>query len=104
MRNGPPGPDLARLADHPDLFEAFCRPQVSAITRFVARRIDDPYLVADLTAEVFVVVIDSAHLLPEPRNRDGLAVRDRAERRLVSPPPSLPRAGCGRPLRRTAAA
>jgi RNA polymerase sigma-70 factor (ECF subfamily) len=55
------GPHLARIAGHPGLFEEFYRRHVTAITRFVARRVDDPYLVADLTAEIFVAVIDSAH-------------------------------------------
>jgi RNA polymerase sigma factor (sigma-70 family) len=34
---------------------------VEAVQRFVARRVDDPYLAADLTADVFLAAIDSAH-------------------------------------------
>jgi RNA polymerase sigma-70 factor (ECF subfamily) len=31
------------------------------VQRFVARRVTDPYFAADLTAEVFLAAIDSAH-------------------------------------------
>jgi RNA polymerase sigma-70 factor (ECF subfamily) len=34
---------------------------VDAVTRFVARRVDDPHTAADLTAEIFLAVLDSAH-------------------------------------------
>ncbi|AQZ70492.1 RNA polymerase subunit sigma [[Actinomadura] parvosata subsp. kistnae] len=42
-------------------FEAFYRRHVDAVTRFLARRVDDPHTVADLVAEVFMAVLDSAH-------------------------------------------
>ncbi|MEO3749741.1 RNA polymerase sigma factor [Streptomyces sp. B6B3] len=51
-------PDAAR---DPDAFEEFYRRHVDAVTRFVARRVDDPHTAADLTAEVFLAVIHSAH-------------------------------------------
>lgn len=41
-------------------FEAFYRRHVAAVGRFVARRVDDPHLAADLTADVFLAVIESA--------------------------------------------
>ncbi|BCY10318.1 RNA polymerase sigma factor [Actinoplanes sp. L3-i22] len=44
-----------------DPFEAFYRQHIGPVTRFVARRVDDPHLAADLTADVFVAVIESAH-------------------------------------------
>lgn len=53
--------DLAGIGRDPDLFEAFYRKHVEAVQRFVARRTEDPHLVADLTAEVFLAVIKSAH-------------------------------------------
>jgi RNA polymerase sigma-70 factor (ECF subfamily) len=34
---------------------------VDAVMRFVARRVDDPHTAADLTAETFLAVLDSAH-------------------------------------------
>jgi RNA polymerase sigma-70 factor (ECF subfamily) len=55
-----PDRDVARIASDPDAFERFYRAHVEAVQRFVARRVDDPYLAADLTADVFLAVIDSA--------------------------------------------
>lgn len=52
--------DLAEIATDPDTFERFYREHVEAVQRFVARRVDDPYLAADLTADVFVAAIESA--------------------------------------------
>jgi RNA polymerase sigma factor (sigma-70 family) len=48
------------FASDPDAFERFYREHVEAVQRFVARRVDDPYLAADLTADVFVAAIESA--------------------------------------------
>ena len=52
---------LGRIADDPDVFEAFYRDHVDAVQRFVARRLDDPHMVADMTGEVFLAAIDGAH-------------------------------------------
>jgi RNA polymerase sigma factor (sigma-70 family) len=52
---------LAGIATDPAAFEAFYRRHVDAMTRFLARRVDDPHTVADLVAEVFLAVLDSAH-------------------------------------------
>jgi RNA polymerase sigma-70 factor, ECF subfamily len=52
--------EVARIADDPDVFEAFYREHVDAVQRFVARRIADPHLAADLMAEVFLAAIDAA--------------------------------------------
>jgi RNA polymerase sigma factor (sigma-70 family) len=48
------------IARDPDAFERFYREHVEAVQRFVARRVSDPYLAADLTADVFVAAIESA--------------------------------------------
>ena len=56
LRGGP-----AAAARDPQLFEEFYRRHVDAVTRFVARRVDDPHTAADLTAEIFLAVLDSAH-------------------------------------------
>lgn len=53
--------DAARITTDPEAFEAFYRRHVEAVTRFVARRVDDPHTVADLVAEVFLAVLESAH-------------------------------------------
>ncbi|WP_345558487.1 sigma-70 family RNA polymerase sigma factor [Streptomonospora halophila] len=47
-------------ARDPDRFEEFYRRHVERITRFVARRVDDPHTAADLTADVFLAAIRSA--------------------------------------------
>jgi RNA polymerase sigma-70 factor, ECF subfamily len=60
MHNGSSGVGLAAIADDPDVLEAFYRRHVSAVSAFIARRVDDPYLVADLTAEIFIAAIGSA--------------------------------------------
>ncbi|MDR8407522.1 RNA polymerase sigma factor [Nonomuraea sp. 3-1Str] len=50
-----------KLATDPVAFEAFYRRHIDAVTRFLARRVDDPHTVADLAADVFLAVFDSAH-------------------------------------------
>nr|WSY52907.1 RNA polymerase sigma factor [Streptomyces sp. NBC_00886] len=56
IRGGP-----AAAARDPQLFEEFYRRHVDTITSFVARRVADPHTVADLTAEIFLAALDSAH-------------------------------------------
>ncbi|MGH2930253.1 MAG: RNA polymerase sigma factor, partial [Solirubrobacteraceae bacterium] len=56
----PTAADDARWATDPDAFEAFYREHVDAVERFVARRVGDRELAADLTADVFVAAIESA--------------------------------------------
>ncbi|GHH04676.1 RNA polymerase sigma factor [Streptomyces lanatus] len=55
----PVGP--AAAVRDPRLFEEFYRRHVEAVMRFVARRVDDPHTAADLAAEIFLAVLDSAH-------------------------------------------
>src|SRR6202050_5421915 len=62
---------LSRIARDPAAFEAFYREHVTLVTRFVARRVADPHAVADLTAEVFLAVISSAHGHRSARGRAG---------------------------------
>jgi RNA polymerase sigma factor (sigma-70 family) len=52
--------DLPRIAHDPAIFESFYREHVEAVQQFIARRIDDPQLAADLTAEVFLAAVTSA--------------------------------------------
>jgi RNA polymerase sigma factor (sigma-70 family) len=52
---------FAGIAHDPEAFEEFYRSHVADVSRFIARRVDDPYTVADLTAEVFLAAIESAH-------------------------------------------
>lgn len=44
----------------PDTFEAFYRAHIDTVRKFVARRVSDPHLAADLTADVFLAAIDAA--------------------------------------------
>jgi RNA polymerase sigma-70 factor (ECF subfamily) len=44
----------------PEAFEVFYRAHVEAVQRFVARRVGDPEVAADLTADVFVALIEAA--------------------------------------------
>ena len=53
--------EVRRIAYDERAFEAFYREHVTAVQRFIARRVDDPHLAADLTADVFLAAIDSAH-------------------------------------------
>jgi RNA polymerase sigma factor (sigma-70 family) len=64
---GSPGGELAGIGVDPDAIEAFYREHVDAVQRFVARRVSDPYLAADLTAEVFLAAMDSAHTYQSSR-------------------------------------
>ena len=52
--------ELPRIAHDPATFEAFYREHFDAVLRFVVRRVADPHLAADLTAEVFLAAIDAA--------------------------------------------
>jgi len=52
---------LTRIGHEPDAFEAFYRDHLEQVQRFIARRVDDPHLAADLTADVFVAAVDAAH-------------------------------------------
>ena len=53
--------DLGRIGQDPDAFEEFYREHLDAVRRYVVRRVQDPYLAADLIADVFLAAIDSAH-------------------------------------------
>jgi RNA polymerase sigma-70 factor (ECF subfamily) len=53
--------DLAAIGRDPELFERFYRTHVDMVGRFIARRVSDPHTVADLTADVFLAAIASAH-------------------------------------------
>lgn len=52
--------DLPRIAHDPATFEAFYREHVEEVQRSIARRVEDPHLAADLTADVFLAAIDAA--------------------------------------------
>jgi len=53
-------PPVRSIGTNPAAFTQFYRAHVDEVTRFVARRVADPHLAADLTAEVFLAVMDAA--------------------------------------------
>jgi RNA polymerase sigma factor (sigma-70 family) len=52
---------LRWIGTDPELFEAFYREHVEGLQVFVARRVGERERAADLTAEIFLAAIDSAH-------------------------------------------
>src|SRR4051794_5427473 len=63
--------ELPRIAHDPGAFEAFYREHVEAVQRFVVRRVAEPLLAADLTAEVFLAAIDAAPAYRPDRGAPG---------------------------------
>ncbi len=55
-----PDAGVHEIATDPDAFEAFYVEHIEAIQRFVARRVADPHLAADLTADIFLAAVDGA--------------------------------------------
>ncbi len=51
---------LHRIAREPDALEAFYRDHVEGVQRFVARRVGDPHVAADLTGDIVLAAVDSA--------------------------------------------
>lgn len=51
---------LADIGRDPDALEEFYRAHLAWVRRFVARRVEDPHTAADLTADIFLAVVDSA--------------------------------------------
>src|ERR1041384_4579669 len=49
-----------RIGRDPDAFASFYLAHLERVQRFVARRVTDPHLAADLTAEIFLAAVDSA--------------------------------------------
>lgn len=58
--SNPAQDEVARIGRDPDAFSAFYIAHLERVQRFVARRVSDPHLAADLTAEVFVAAVESA--------------------------------------------
>jgi RNA polymerase sigma factor (sigma-70 family) len=57
------GPEqLPLIGIDPDIFDVFYREHIGGVEGFVVRRIGDRERAADLTAEIFLAAIDSAHL------------------------------------------
>jgi RNA polymerase sigma factor (sigma-70 family) len=54
------GSEVRQIGRDPDAFAAFYSAHLQAVQGFVARRVSNPHLAADLTADVFMAAIDSA--------------------------------------------
>lgn len=52
--------ELPLIAREPAVLEDFYREHIDAVQGFVARRVGNPHLAADLTAETFLAAIDAA--------------------------------------------
>ena len=52
---------MNEVGTDPDAFEVFYREHLPFVRSFVARLVADPYTAADLTAEIFLAVIESAN-------------------------------------------
>lgn len=52
--------EVSRIGRDPDLLEAFYREHAETVRAFLIRRVADPHLVADLTADIFLAAIDGA--------------------------------------------
>ena len=74
---------IPRIGYDPSAFEAFYREYVEVVQRFVSRRVRDPHLAADLTADVFLAVIDNASSY-DPRRGDPAAWLHGIARNVVS--------------------
>ena len=59
-RGAPAEPPVRSIGTDPAAFTEFYRAHVDEVTRFVTRRVADPQLAADLTADVFLGVIEAA--------------------------------------------
>lgn len=66
-----PDRDVGAIATDPDAFEEFYREHLESVQRFVARRVADPHLAADLTAEIFLAAVDSASSYRPDRGAPG---------------------------------
>jgi RNA polymerase sigma-70 factor (ECF subfamily) len=53
-------PPVHSIGIDPAAFSEFYRSHIGDVTRFVTRRVTDPHLAADLTAEVFLAAIEAA--------------------------------------------
>ncbi|MCW2916686.1 MAG: polymerase sigma factor [Actinomycetia bacterium] len=53
-------PPIRSIGRDPAVFTEFYRAHLDEVVRFVARRVDDAHLVADVTAEVFLAAIEAA--------------------------------------------
>jgi len=52
--------DVSAISTNREALDAFYREHIEGVERFVARRVGDPHLVADLVADIFVAAVEGA--------------------------------------------
>lgn len=65
------GQQVHGIGSDPDVFEAFYRRHLDAVSGFVARRVTDPHRAADLTADIFLAAIDASGRYSTERGAPG---------------------------------
>lgn len=58
---------MREIGTDPETFEAFYREHLSFVRTYVARRVGDAETAADLTADIFLAAIESAHRYTETK-------------------------------------
>src|ERR1700744_3422886 len=69
--NDPRRDEVSAIGHITQAFEAFYGSNLAAVQPSVARRVSDPHLAADLTADVFLAAIQSAHKYKPDRGSPG---------------------------------
>lgn len=69
--NDPRRNEVSAIGHDPQAFTAFYKTHLETVQRFIARRVVDPHLAADLTADVFLAAIQSAHKYKPDRGSPG---------------------------------
>jgi len=62
---------MKEIGTDQDAFEAFYREHLGFVRKYVARRVDDAHSAADLTADIFLAAIESAHRYDEAKGSAG---------------------------------
>jgi hypothetical protein len=83
--------DVRAIGRDPDAFEAFYRAHIESIGRFIARRVDDPQLVADLTSQIFLTAVEVAETYrPEKGTPASSSITSASKRGSARPTVSWP--------------
>jgi RNA polymerase sigma factor (sigma-70 family) len=69
--NDPSRSEVSAIGHDPQAFTTFYETHLESVQRFIARRVSDPHLAADLTADVFLTAIQSAHKYDPERGGGG---------------------------------
>lgn len=70
---------MKEIGTDQDAFEAFYREHLNFVQKFVARRVEDAHTAADLTADIFLAAIESAHRYDGTKGSEGAWLARRSE-------------------------